>query len=172
MLYPTLYTSLPNHLVSAADTTLYFSSSLMTRSFRLFSPSVAMPCREVSMGPSQSTSDRTFQDPRCQTGERLRPALCAFIGRSLTWESCRFSAWERAGDGRSGNINRRPALTLILLLVCVQEGAVGDRSPRPPFDCWGTMSLVRPLGPCQHRTRPQGRLADLCGVAVPLVSHR
>ena len=81
-----------------------------------------------STGPSQSTSDRTFQDPKCQTGERFRPALCAFIGRSLTRESCRFSAGERAGCGRSGDINCRPVLALILLLARFRQGAVGDRS--------------------------------------------
>ena len=146
MVSPTLYTSLLNHLVSwrAVATTLYLFSFLMTRSIRLYSPSFAMSCRAVSTGPSQSTSERTFQDPKCQTGERFRPALCTFIGRSLTRESCRFSAGERAGDGRSGDINRRPVLALLLLLGRVRQWAVGDHS------------LVRPSAvgePCPLSTR-------------------
>ena len=90
-------------------------------------PSVlSLSCHALSgsfHGSFAVTSDRTFQDPKCQTGERFRPALCAFIGRSLTRESCRFSAGKRAGYGRSGDINRRPVLALILLLARFRQGA-------------------------------------------------
>ena len=100
MLSPTLYTSLPNYLVSwsAAATTLYLFSSLMTRSIDLSSPSVAMHWRAVSRSPLQSTTDQMFHDPRCQTGERFCPVLCAFIGLSLTRKSGRFSAGECVKD--------------------------------------------------------------------------
>ena len=62
MLSPTLYTSLPNYLVSwsATATTLYLFSSLITRSICLSSPSVVMPCRTVSTGPSHSTTEHSI----------------------------------------------------------------------------------------------------------------
>ena len=62
--------------------------------------------------------------------------LRAFIGLSLTQESYRFSTGEHRGDGRSGNISRRPVLALTSLLVRNRQGAVGDCSLIHPSAVW------------------------------------
>ena len=145
---------------SAAATNLCLSSSLMTRLIRLSSPSVAPSCRAVSTSPLQSTSDQTFHTI---LGAKLGNIfallyVCAFIGLSLTRENCRFSMGERARDGRSTDISRRPVLALILLLAC-QQGPLGivPLSSLQPLGNDVPRPLVRALPAPNQATGSPGR---------------
>ena len=119
----------------------------MTRSIHLSSLSAVVHCQEVSTGPSQSTGDRTFHDPRCHTGKCFSLALCSYLDLDSPREGCKFFAGVHVGDERSGGISHCPVLAQFL--TCDRQGDVGDHSlirpsavveSRPSSACRGPAS--------------------------------